>query len=121
MNSFFDRLEICYYNLLLTKDNVIREKVLNIILIMISYYPIFIIDVVYNLNKKMFIDMINNCNKPYLLFLTYDLEAISELLSFKIAYYNKQFYITTDDDETENKNDEDNEDGETENLEWGNS
>lgn len=99
MEIFLNRLDICFNNALLTEKKELKESSLNKVLILLRYcrMTVDLINYLYSINKNTFIDFIYQCDKPSLILLTYDLEAIGKAIEIPdntyIAFYNNSFHI----------------------------
>lgn len=114
MEHFLNRLDIFYYNLILTNDINKKELILNKILLLLQHFRITM-DMFNFLHKaypQIFIDFINQCGKPSLILMVYDLNAIGKAIgipdntyicttynSFRIEYNNVTESIDSSDGE----------------------
>lgn len=109
MENFLNRIEICYFNIIQTNDINYKEKYLNNLfkLIQLEHLVLDLINYLYTLNPKKFIDYLYENKMQYILFLTYDLNIISNLIEIDISKYTliyedkiKIIYNGNNDDES---------------------
>lgn len=99
MDIFLNRLEMIYYNTLITKRIEKKEILLNQLIILVKYNRQFtdIINYIYSLDKDLFNEYINKINKPYLILLTYDLQGIADSINLSndtfISIENNSFHV----------------------------
>ncbi len=98
MEYFLNRLDICYYNAIITKKIEQKESILNKVLYLIQYCKMCV-DLINFLHTTStdFIDFINHIDKPSLVLMTYDLELIGKSINLPdnlyINYHNNTFII----------------------------
>lgn len=99
MDIFLNRLDICFNNALLMKKMEQKEVALNKILILLRYCRMTtdLVNYLFTLNKDAFLEFIGTCDKPSLILLTYDFEAIGKAIQIPnntyITFHNNAFHI----------------------------
>lgn len=99
MDHLLNRLEISFCNLTLTKNIDQKEAILNKALVLIRYYRIVtdLMHYLYSINPELFQEFITKFNKPSLILLTYDLEAIGKAIGLSndnyIVFRNNTFHV----------------------------
>ncbi len=99
MEQFLNRLDILFYNTIITKNIEKKELLLNRVLNFIRYHRILtdMINYLYMSDKDTFEQFIDKINKPSLILLTYNLENISKKIKLPDNYYiifsNSSFHI----------------------------
>lgn len=99
MENFLNRLDVCFYNALLTNKIDQKEKIINKVFTLIKYCRMTtdLINYLYTFNNDTFSQFIKTCEKPSLILLTYDLEAIGNAINIPSTMYllfrNNSFYI----------------------------
>lgn len=100
MDHFYNRLSICYNNAILTKDITHKETILNRVLKLLKYFRIdsSLFNYLHTTDPKSFNDYLITIKKPYLILLTYDLDAIGQSINIPsdayISYYDNAYHIT---------------------------
>jgi hypothetical protein len=99
MDQFLNRLEICYYNMILTNLVIKKEKILNDILNLLKYQRLTtdLFNMLYISNPVVYNTFINEIGYPSLILLTYNLLAIEKSINLSknnfIVFNNNKFYI----------------------------
>lgn len=98
MEYFLNRLELCYYNILLTDRIEQKLTTLNKTCTLLKYFRITMdmFNYLYTLDSELFMNFINNCKKSSLILLTYDLQAIGKSINIPentYLTYNGSFHI----------------------------
>ena len=99
MRNFLNRLDIYYYNIVISKSLDQKAKALNKVINMLRYCRMTLdfVDYFYSHDHELLLNIINVLNKPSLILLTYDLEAIGKAIGIPdgsiIVGYNDLFHI----------------------------
>lgn len=99
MEAFLNRLEISYCNINLCKNVNKKEVLLNKVLAMIKYYRLLMdfITYLHIFNPEDLQEFITKLNKPSLILLSYDLNAIGKAVKlsddFLLTFHNNAFHV----------------------------
>lgn len=99
MECFLNRLDIYFYNIVLAKTLDDKSKSFNKLINLLKYCKMTLdfVDYVYSRDKTLLTNIIDTLNKPSLIMLSYDLDAIGKAIGIpensKIVYYTGSFHI----------------------------
>lgn len=99
MEIFLNRLEILFCNAVLSKKVDQKEIILNKVLNLLKFYRIItdLMNYLYSYNPELFQEFLIKFNKPSLILLTYDLNAIGKAIVLPedryLTFYNNSFRI----------------------------